>query len=479
MVFSLGGNERVRGESIGISPARVEKTITQDDRSFVITVSNPGEEGRNFVVHTRGMSQSPDGGAIFEEEGEEGPWSAAKLMKVEPKEFYLAPKTSQKINVKVEIPKERSGGAYGVIIVSPKPLETRPESGIVPGIEMQYQVGSLVLLTFLESQKGLVRNGEVKGIDIVQDKPEGEIKILTRFHNTGNIHLRPGGNVLIREKSGKEIANVLIEPATILPDYSRPLRAVWKPKELPVGKYTAESKVKISESQVGIAKTDFTVIHPLVIAQPKGEIADFSTGMAIQNKPIPFRLLFHNRGNIESTPRGDIEIKDTKGKIITKIPVETKNVIPNSSQQLGAVCQGGLLAGEYIAIAKISYYEEKLVTAETRFVVLEKEIVLSGEITEFAVSSVKSGETIFPQLFFKNSGNITSYVEGIIELQNSQGKTVGQITIGRVIIPPGKTKRLEAAWQGKLPLGLYQAKATLILGGEKFISNETSFLITK
>lgn len=475
LVFFL--KKEARPEGIGINPGRVEKTITKDDHSFFITVNNPVDKGENFVVSTQGMSQSPTGGAIFEEEGKEGKWSAAKLMRLEPKEFYLAPKASQKIKVEVDIPKGYSGGAYGVIIVSPKPKGVTEED-MVSGIEMQYQVGSLVLLTFLESQEGLIRNGKIREISLIQTKPEEEIKILTYFHNTGNIHLRPGGSVIIQDKSGKEIAHLPIEAATILPDCSRPLEATWKPKKLPIGKYTAESRVEL-DGDLKKAKTDFMVIRPLVIAQPKGEIADFSVKEPVQNKPISFRLLFHNGGNIELTPEGWIEIKDIKGKLVRKIPVEGKAIAPNSSQQLNASYPPGLLSGEYTGLAKINYYPDKMATKENRFIVLEKEIILSGEITEFTIPGVSPGETILPQLFFKNTGNIASYVEGIIELQNSEGKTVGQIPIERTIIPEGKTEKLKAAWQGDLPLGLYQGIARLILGGEKLVTEKTSFLITK
>ena len=481
-----GGNGVVEAGSIAITPARVEKTISQDDHSFSITVSNPSTQAEDLIAYVLGMTQSPTGGAIFEEPGEEGPWSVSKLIRIEPTEFRLAPGESQEIKAEVEIQKDRSGGAYGVIVVSSKPQKAGPGSGDLPGIEMGYQVGALVLLTFPgETPQGIIRSGKIQEINIIQDRPGEEVRILTYFHNTGNIHLRPGGDVVIKNNRGREIAEVPIDPGTTLPDCSRSLQAVWKPKDLPVGEYTAESRVEFSGGQLIVGQTRFTVISPSVIAQSKGEIVDFPEPKAVQKKPIQFRLLFCNKGNIEIHPQGKVEIREGCGqhicphhhRLVAELSLGTQTISPGSSQHLTVLYQEGLAAGQYIAEAVVDYAEGKKTSALIRFLVLEKEIILQGVITEFTVGKTRRGEKIPILLSFKNTGNITSYVEGIIELKNSQGKTVGQMPIERRIIPHSETQRLETHWQGELPSGLYKATVTLILGGEKAISSETSFLV--
>ncbi|MBU0456480.1 MAG: hypothetical protein KKA99_06885 [Gammaproteobacteria bacterium] len=481
-----GGKGRVEAGSIAISPARVEKTITQDDHSFSITVSNPSTQAEDLIAYTLGMTQSPTGGAIFEEPGEEGPWSVSKLIRLEPTEFRLAPGESQEIKAEVEIQKDRSGGAYGVVIVSSRPQKASPGSGDLPGIEMGYQVGALVLLTFPgETPQGIIRSGKIKEIYIIQHRPGEEVGILTCFHNTGNIHLRPGGDVVIKDSRGRKIAEVPIEPGTTLPDCSRSLQAVWKPKDLPCGEYTAESRVEFSGGQLIVKETHFTVISPSVIAQSKGEIVDFSEPKATQKKPIQFRLLFCNKGNIDIHPQGKIKIREDCGehhcphhhRLVAEIPLGTQAIPTGSSQHLTSLYQEGLAAGQYIAEAMVDYAEGKKTSALVRFLVREKEIVLQGDITEFTVGKTRQREKIPILLLFRNTGNITSYVEGMIELKNSQGKTVGQMPIERRIVPHGETQRLETRWQGELPVGLYKATVTLILGGEKTICSETSFLV--
>jgi len=114
---------------------------------------------------------------------------------------------------------------------------------------------------------------------------------------------------------------------------------------------------------------------------------------------------------------------------------------------------------------------------QVKFTVLEKIPVISGEILRFTVDSIKSGEAVVPQLFFKNTGNTEFTVEGLIELKNSAGKTVGQIPVNKIKLAENEEKRLGGNWSGTLPVGLYKAVVTLIYGGGKMVSGEASFLV--
>lgn len=465
---------------IGVSPSLIFVTVTEDNNSFSTTVSNTGEDDFKVSGYAAGMSHNLIGG-IEVKEGKEDLEKAAKVFSLEPKEFILKAGEAQEVKIIVNIEEAKkigpSGGAYADILFEARPLQS--EAGQVANVA---RIGVPTLVT-LPGPK--VITGEITQISVEQTKPGDKVQINIRFRNTGNTHYTPkGGTVVIKDRSGRQVAKIPIETHLVMPGLERRLTASWSPKELPVGTYTVEATVEIVEGETTPAvSATFAVVEPYKVAQPRGEIINFAKPKAVKDKPIEFSLLFSNRGNINLTPKGEIRVEDSREKVIATIPIAAQEeIVPGSSAEMSAVLADGLPTGKYTAIAELRYGKPEyggveVAQARIEFEVAEKEIVIAGEIVEFTVPSVKSGEPIVPNLLVKNTGNTDFEVEGLIELKNSEGKTVGQIPIPKTPVAVGETKALGGPWEGTLPVGLYKAVATLILGGEKMLTAETSFMV--
>ena len=464
---------------IKVSPSMIIRDVTEEDYTFSTTITNTSDCSINVSIYFTGMTHNTIGG-VDGKEGKEYLQQVTKIFKVEPEEFILAPKEEQEVNIVVNISQgqkiEPSGGAYAVLMFESRAVES--QKGSITNIA---RIGVPILISLPGSKE---KSGEIIGFDITQDKTNNEIKFYLRFKNTGNIHFSPqGGKVVIKDEIGLKKDEVLISPHMCIPNCERYMDASWKPEELPIGRYSVKGVLEIEEGKViESEEITFSIVEPYKLAQPKGGISNFAEIKVVQKKPVNFSFLFTNAGNVKLNPKINLEIKDLEDNLIATIPIISKEVNVGSSEEFKNIWEKGLPVGNYQAIVNAEYSKPefggtKKAVATAKITVIEKELVLKGEISKFTVDSIKSGEAVVPQLYFKNTGNTDFSVEGLIELKNSAGKTVGQIPVNKIKLAEKEEKRLGQNWSGTLPVGLYKAVVTLIYGGGKMATGEASFLV--
>jgi len=464
---------------IRVSPSLIIISITKEDDSFYTTITNTGKNAIKVKVYPAGIFNNLIGGIEFREKRDDL-ITIAKVFSVKPKEFVLSPGKSQKVKIIVNISEAKkrgfSGGAYAGIFFEASKISE--ENAMISSIS---RIGVPTLVSLPGPKK---RSGEITELRVIQDKMGDEIKFFLRFKNTGNTHFSPqGGKIIIKNERGLEKDKILVKPHMCIPGCERYMDAGWKPEELPIGRYFAKGTLEIEEGKViESEEISFSIVEPYKLAQPKGGISNFSEIKVVQKKPINFSFLFTNNGNVKLGPKINLEIKDIENNLITTIPISSKEIGVGSSEEFKGIWEKGLPAGNYYAIISVEYSRLefggiKKAVATAKISVIEKELVLKGEISKFTVDSIKSGEAVVPQLYFKNTGNTEFTVEGLIELKNSAGKTVGQIPVNKVKLAEKDEKRLGMNWSGTLPVGLYKAVVTLIYGGDKMVSGEASFLV--
>ncbi len=461
--------------TFGVSPMLVRENIPAQGWTFSIEVSNGSTSPTKFVITPAGLKIDPMG-AIGAKESKNDLESAANIFTPDAGEFILSAGEQKTVNIKVTPPPNAQGGIYGTILITEMPPQTEGANVVNVG---RIAVG--VLLTLPGSS---TKSGEITSIDMSQKNPGEPIEIKGMFKDTGNIHFEVTGRAFIEDQAGKQLVQLSLGKHLVIPPGGdRLFSGSWKPEGLAVGDYTIIAEMQIEDGPVVKSEKVFHVVLTDKILQLDGEISDFSVPKVAKNRPINFGVVFYNKSNVELLPKGEINIKNSNGDMITTIPIEAKEkIIPKSSGELRATLEKGLPQGEYTAEAIINYglsqYNEmRTAKALIKFTVMEKIPVIAGEISKFTVDSIKSGEAVVPQLFFKNTGNIDFTVEGLIELKNSAGKTVGQIPVNKIELAEKEEKRLGQNWSGTLPVGLYKAVVTLIYGGDKMVSGEASFLV--
>ncbi|MDI6781318.1 MAG: hypothetical protein QME49_04330 [bacterium] len=460
----------VEANSISVTPAKVIMTITQENNSFDIHVANPGDTDIYVKGAVETMGQDMDGSAVFLGH-EHTPYSLAHSLVLEPEEFALPAGETKIVKVSVTNHKEDGGGMYGVIFFSGMPAKSSSSFLSVS------RLGVIVLLTFPGS---LNRCGEIGDVEVFQSSPDDKMNILTTFYATGNVHIHAGGEITIIDSLKNEIKTVFIQPANILPSYAIQLCGLLDITDLPVGTYTAISRVKYHGLLSEPAQTVFRILRPGVVAQTRGEMVEVIAPTAVLNRVFDMDILFRNTGNVGLQLCTEVEILDSEGKLIDVFidhydvdAGKTKNIIIPCIVRGSNICQG-----TYTANIKFVHHNKKISSATAKVVALEKELIVKGEIIKFVVPTTTLGDMIMPELEFKNTGNVDISVEGMISFQK-RDKTVGQMFIEHETISEGQSIRLGGVWKGELPMGIYRATATLIYGNDKMVTAETSFMIVK
>ncbi|HZK40940.1 MAG TPA: hypothetical protein VFC91_05225 [Atribacterota bacterium] len=467
---------------INVSPLMIYKEVSVSDDLISTTITNLENYPLEIITSLAGLSHNLEGKIEILENKEEIE-KATKMFNLAPsdRKFILAPGEKRKINLKVNILQAQnikpSGAAYGVLLFSSQPLENK--SKILLNVT---RVGVAMLIT-LPGDK--ITKGEITQAYLAQAGAGEEIDYVLKLKNSGNVHFTPlWGEVIVKNKKEKEEGRFFIQPRICLPERECYLRAKGVSSNLQPGEYTVSGVVEIEKGkEIKIRDIPFTIGASYALIQPKGELSDLEDRKVVQKKPIDFDFAFTNKGNIDLNPIISLEVREDegKGKLIREIFFQDKKVNVGEKKDYSIIIKG-LPVGNYAVIIKAEYSEPeyggiRVAKAEALLEVIEKELVIKGEVTDFSIEIVEAGNRIKSKISFKNTGNTEFTVEGLIELKNSAGKTVGQIAINKINILEGKEKSIEEFWKGSLPVGLYKAELTLVYGEGKMVSGEASFLV--
>ena len=112
-------------------------------------------------------------------------------------------------------------------------------SGAGPGSAVEQKVGAIILARLGKSQeKGAISEFFTQHA-VYQSLP---VDFLLTFHNYGNVHSKPKGDITIRNIFGEEVAQVPVNPdaGIVLPESERDFVSSWRPRWA-FGRYTAET----------------------------------------------------------------------------------------------------------------------------------------------------------------------------------------------------------------------------------------------
>jgi hypothetical protein len=170
-------------------------------------------------------------------------WSVAAMSRIQPAEFDLDPDHQIPVRVSVTVPADARGGRYGALIVSPSPV-----------LQMTGVRGTIAVITPKLAAKLLV---PIRGTEVVQGdlinmlaaaRPGGkgaDIKIV--FKNTGNVHVRARGTLVLLDAAGRALGKVELDESIVLPGNAREFAVPWT-KPLDPGTYTARATIDFGGS---------------------------------------------------------------------------------------------------------------------------------------------------------------------------------------------------------------------------------------
>ena len=223
-----------KGEvGINISPLTFELTANPGDvLTNKLKVYNPTESVIGIKMEVEDFAVTGEAGQVVIEPAETETYSLAKWITTEPLEFTLGPREQKFVDFTLEVPENAEpGGHYGSVLAS----TVGAIGEEIIGTTIAQKVGALVLLTVAgEVKESLV----VKEFSAPSFLEYGPVPFIIRFENTGTVHVRPRGFVVITDWRDKKVADVEFPQLNVIPGAVRKIETSWQNKWL-LGKYTA------------------------------------------------------------------------------------------------------------------------------------------------------------------------------------------------------------------------------------------------
>ena len=299
---SLAIAQNNAGNGFRISPVRSEYIIDKGaSETMTITLENPtaGPINARAVVNNFIASDKEDGEPrlILDDNAEQPRNNFKKLVAAIP-DISLKPNEKKEIPVTISVPEDaNSGGYYGAIRFLP--IANAGDGNVA----LTASVGSIVLVRTpgdLQEKLNLVQlsagqNGKTKSFLF-----SGDVDIVTRLKNVGNIHVQPFGKVQVKNMFGKVISEYELNStdprANILPDSIRRFEDdIKKPKPMWFGRYTITANIGYSQgsgdfiqakSSFWYLPTWFLILLLIIIAAIVGAVFWFRSGRGSRNKRI-------------------------------------------------------------------------------------------------------------------------------------------------------------------------------------------------
>jgi hypothetical protein len=254
------------GNGFRISPVRVEMTIDKGKSdTATLSIENPTSGPINAKIVANDFEAAADETGqprIILDSTKSAPSNSFKSLIGDLGSIYLPPSTTKDIKVKITVPANASaGGYYGAVRVV-------PDTEANKNVSLSASVGTIFLITVpgqLTESLQLVeftaaKNGSTGRFFV----NSGEMSIVTRLKNTGNIHVKPFGHVQVTDRSGKVVEEYEFNNGTpranVLPNTTRKFDDKLKNQKW-IGKYTITANLGYGTSGSLItAKNTFWVI---------------------------------------------------------------------------------------------------------------------------------------------------------------------------------------------------------------------------
>lgn len=236
-------NTNSTGQGFQISPVLMELNA-DPGQTYVINLKLKNVTANTLVskpqVNNFGAKGENGDPEIFLDNSEKTTY-ALKSWVVNIPDYTFASQETKTIPVKVTVPSNAEpGGHYGVIRFSGVPPELADDQSAVA---LSASIGSLVLVRV----SGQVReSARLEDFFVSQDGKKGgffetgPLTFVERIKNDGNIHVKPTGEVVVKDMFGKSIASLKVNdpPKNVLPDSIRRFEQELNKKWL-FGRYSA------------------------------------------------------------------------------------------------------------------------------------------------------------------------------------------------------------------------------------------------
>ena len=241
VVPATANSQGVEVREISISPFleehEVEKGGTKQSK---IELKNNSEKEITVFLSTRDFLPGDRGQPLYipDDEYNEATFSLAAWISIESgTQVTLAAGEQRTINYSINPPENAEQGShYGAILFS------LTEGPTLSGVGITQSVASIIIVRYGEARS--------EGQLYFSANPttvwwNSKIEFTNIFDNTGLVHVKPKGEVVIRNIFGRIVATPVVnrDAANVLPQSDRTFISDWFPSRISFGPYFAESNI--------------------------------------------------------------------------------------------------------------------------------------------------------------------------------------------------------------------------------------------
>ncbi len=239
---------------IGFSPIVIEFSANPGEVvENNIRIDNLSGEALIFETIPKNLTPSGEEGQVVLTEDSTS-YSLADWITTSPAQTPIEGGSSFNFKTTVSVPENAEpGGHFGAVVF--KTIPPDPGQG---NAAVSQEVAPLLLV----SVAGAVEeSAEVASFESLKSLWSNETPkvIVTRIQNNGSVHIRPRGNITIKNMFGNEVASIPIAGERVLPDSIRRIETEWE-TGFTVGRYSADlTAVYGNDDQLLTASTTFVV----------------------------------------------------------------------------------------------------------------------------------------------------------------------------------------------------------------------------
>jgi hypothetical protein len=213
------------GASISVSPTLFELKIPRG-KSYTdaVRVVNVGKAATRVSVYLSDFDLKKDGGVLFFEAGTHR-YSLARHLRLNPTSFVLEAGEEKWVRFTVTLPADSKGESRGILFFQTLPKEVKRTPG--KQVLVSARIGAAV---YAAVKPTIVYSSEISDLFLKQDPEDDSLHYALLYHNNGNIHLRPKGELKVLDPAGKEVASISVNEknTSILRDSYRIFTGTFK-----------------------------------------------------------------------------------------------------------------------------------------------------------------------------------------------------------------------------------------------------------
>lgn len=220
-------------------------------KSGKITLTNLTNQPLEIVSEARNFTaQGEEGDVALTTENI--PFSIAQWVNIEPKRVTIPPSSKLPFTFTIRVPQNAEpGGHFGSVVFATVPKKELNQTGAL----LSQEIGALL---FTRTPGDIKEQAKIASFKTEKSFYEfGPVNFVARVQNDGNVHVKPTGEIVIKDMFGRTTKLPLVEQ-NVLPNAIRKISTKWTEKVL-IGKYTATVTMKYgSKNETLTATTEFT-----------------------------------------------------------------------------------------------------------------------------------------------------------------------------------------------------------------------------